>query len=203
MFSLQFPAYLLGGIGLVALTFVPLTSHAQGLVRTGKSGPVTASRTGAKPEKILSPTTTPMAATAPEEAAAQSKLTADNVRAAITRADNTRANITRDSIYADPPVAPVFAGGMPALGAYIGANMHYPEAAKQGGITGRVVVQFVLGKDGKVQDAHVISGPGSGLNEEAYRLVWLMPPWEPGRLANGEPVRVNCTLPIMFRAAGQ
>ena len=106
----------------------------------------------------------------------------------------------RDSIYAEPPVSAVFPGGMSALGAYIGANMHFPEKARQNNVTGRVLVQFILGKDGRVQDAHVVSGPGAGLNEEAHRLVWLMPPWEPGRLADGQPVRVNCTLPINFRA---
>ncbi len=113
---------------------------------------------------------------------------------------DARADITRDSIYAEPPVPAVFPGGMPALGAYIGANMRFPEKARQNNVTGRVLVQFILGKDGRVQDAHVVSGPGAGLNEEAHRLVWLMPPWEPGRLADGQPVRVNCTLPINFRA---
>ena len=170
----------------------PLASHAQGANRPVKPGPVMASHTVAKPEKILSAAAGAAAVTAPD-AAAQTRLAASNARAAITR----------DSIYAYPPVPPVFAGGMSALGAYVGANMRYPEAARQRGVTGRVLVQFILGKDGRVQDAHVISGPGAGLNEEAYRLVWLMPPWEPGRLANGEPVRVNCTLPITFRAAGQ
>ena len=200
MAFLRLSAIFLGGLGLGALALVPLSGRSQGLVRPEKSGPVTASRAGAKPEKVLPAAVAPAAAPA-ADAAAQSKLTADNARAAFAQADNTRAAITRDSIYADPPVAPVFAGGMPALGAYIGANMRYPEAARRGGVTGRVVVQFVLGKDGRVQDAHVVSGPGAGLNEEAYRLVWLMPPWEPGRLANGQPVRVNCTLPITFRSA--
>ena len=179
-------AYLLGGAGLTVLTLVPLNGFSQSPDRPGKSGPATASRVGLKPEKILSAAAAPVPATAPE---------------AATTSARQAAGTTRDSIYVNPPIAAVFAGGMPALGAYIGANMRYPEAAKQGGVTGRVLVQFILGKDGRVQDAHVISGPGAGLNEEAYRLVWLMPPWEPGRLANGEPVRVNCTLPIMFRAA--
>ncbi len=45
----------------------------------------------------------------------------------------------------------------------------------------------------------MVSGPGNGLNSEALRLVWLMPPWEPARV-NGQPVRVACTVPISFNS---
>jgi len=167
-----------GAVGLGLLGLLPAPGRAQILARNTQDRPSTA----VKP----APAAPGRAATALPTAA----LTA-------SRPD------TRDSIYAEPPMPAAFPGGMPALGAYIGANMRFPEKARLNNVTGRVLVQFILGKDGRVQDAHVVSGPGAGLNEEAHRLVWLMPPWEPGRLADGQPVRVNCTLPINFRAPGQ
>lgn len=102
-----------------------------------------------------------------------------------------------DSVYINPEVRPQFAGGDKAFSAYLSKNIRYPQQALQRHVSGRVFVNFILNAQGKVQDAHVISGPGNGLNDEALRLVWLMPPWEPARV-NGQPVRVACTVPISF-----
>ena len=102
-----------------------------------------------------------------------------------------------DSVYVNPEVRPQFTGGDKAFAAYLSKSIRYPPQALQRNISGRVYVNFVLNAEGKVQDAHVVSGPGSGLNDEALRLVWLMPPWEPARV-NGLPVRVACTVPISF-----
>ncbi len=102
-----------------------------------------------------------------------------------------------DSVYINPEVRPQFTGGDKAFGAYLSKSIRYPQQALQRHVSGRVYVNFILNAQGKVQDAHVISGPGNGLNDEALRLVWLMPPWEPGRV-NGQPVRVACTVPIAF-----
>lgn len=102
-----------------------------------------------------------------------------------------------DSVYINPEVRPQFTGGDKAFGAYLSKNIRYPQQALQRHISGRVFVNFVLNAQGRVQDAHVISGPGNGLNDEALRLVWLMPAWEPARV-NGVPVRVACTIPISF-----
>ncbi|MBO2030346.1 energy transducer TonB [Siccationidurans ginsengisoli] len=77
-------------------------------------------------------------------------------------------------------------------------NMHYPEGARQQKTTGKVYIRFVLSAAGKITDASVMRGPGNGLNEEALRLVWLMPPWKPG-YQNGQAVRVVCTMPIEFQ----
>nr|WP_262905978.1 energy transducer TonB [Hymenobacter terricola] len=88
-------------------------------------------------------------------------------------------------------------GGDKAFAAYLSKSIRYPQQALQRHISGRVFVNFILSAQGKVQDAHVVSGPGNGLNDEALRLVWLMPPWEPAR-SNGQPVRVACTVPISF-----
>ncbi|OGX86656.1 hypothetical protein BEN47_12640 [Hymenobacter lapidarius] len=102
-----------------------------------------------------------------------------------------------DSVYINPEVRPQFTGGDKAFAAYLSKSIRYPKQALQRNISGRVFVNFVLNAEGKVQDAHVVSGPGNGLNDEALRLVWLMPPWQPARV-NGLPVRVACTVPISF-----
>jgi protein TonB len=107
------------------------------------------------------------------------------------------AVIKPDSVFINPEVRPQFTGGDKAFMAYLAKSIHYPQQALQRHVSGKVYVSFILSAQGKVQDAHVISGPGSGLNDEALRLVWLMPPWEPGR-SNGQPVRVACTVPIAF-----
>lgn len=105
--------------------------------------------------------------------------------------------ISPDSIFVNPEVRPQFVGGERALAQYLSETTRYPEKALRSRVAGRVYVNFVLSATGRVQDAHVVRGPGYGLNEEALRVVWLMPPWEPAQ-ANGRPVRVVCTIPISF-----
>ncbi|WP_230687896.1 energy transducer TonB [Hymenobacter ruricola] len=104
-----------------------------------------------------------------------------------------------DSVFINPEVRPQFVGGDKAFSAYLAKSIRYPQLALQRRVSGKVYVNFILSAQGKVTDAHVISGPGNGLNDEALRLVWLMPPWEPARV-NGQPVRVACTIPIAFTA---
>ncbi|MGI4759243.1 MAG: energy transducer TonB [Janthinobacterium lividum] len=103
-----------------------------------------------------------------------------------------------DSIFINPDVRPQFTGGEPALLAYMTKNMHYPEMARMKKVTGKVYIRFVLSAAGRITDASLVRGPGSGLNEEALRLVWLMPPWKPG-YQRGQAVRVVCTMPIEFQ----
>jgi len=103
-----------------------------------------------------------------------------------------------DSVFVNPDVRPQFTGGDAALAAYMTKNMHYPEAARLKKVTGKVYIRFVLSADGRITDASLVRGPGSGLNEEALRLVWLMPPWQPG-YQRGQAVRVVCTMPIEFQ----
>lgn len=107
------------------------------------------------------------------------------------------AAVNPDSVYINPEVRPQFVGGDRAFVEYLMKSIRYPEQALQRRVSGRVFVSFVLSATGKVQDAYVVKGPGSGLNEEALRLIWTMPAWEPGRV-DGQPVRVACTLPINF-----
>ena len=118
-----------------------------------------------------------------------------NAQAAVLPA--APAVVYPDSVYINPEVRPQFVGGDKAFAEYLSKSIRYPKEALQRRVSGRVFVNFVLNAQGKVQDAHVVRGPGSGLNDEALRLVWLMPDWEPARV-NGQPVRVACTVPISF-----
>ena len=118
----------------------------------------------------------------------------------VASADVAPSSVLKsDSIFVNPEVRPRFTGGDKAFIEYLSKNIRYPKQALDRRVSGRVLVNFILSAEGRVQDAHVISGPGNGLNDEALRLVWLMPPWEPGR-SNGQPVRVACTVPIAFNS---
>jgi protein TonB len=95
---------------------------------------------------------------------------------------------------------PAFPGGEAAFQQFIRAKINYPAAALNKGISGKVHVRFIVDADGRIRDAEVLKGLGYGLDQEALRLVRIMPWWTPGRL-NGQPVRVSYTLPIVFRAS--
>jgi protein TonB len=92
---------------------------------------------------------------------------------------------------------PAFAGGAPALRRYLAAALVYPPAARLRALSGTVVVQFVVDEQGRVVDAAVARTSDPVFAAEATRVVYLMPWWTPGR-DQGRPVRVRCTLPIVF-----
>jgi protein TonB len=97
---------------------------------------------------------------------------------------------------------PAYPGGLEAYRTYLLQNVRYPEAAKAKNVSGDVFVSFVVDEAGRILDAEVAKGIGAGLDEEALRLVRLMPWWTPGRLA-GKPVRVPATLRIRFSTQQQ
>lgn len=102
-----------------------------------------------------------------------------------------------DSIFINPQVLPQFTGGTAAFEAYLKKNLRYPAEALRQHATGKVMVSFVLGANGLVTYATVLRGPHKLLNEEALRLIWHMPAWQPAR-QHGQPVRVSCTIPVVF-----
>ena len=91
---------------------------------------------------------------------------------------------------------PEFPGGMEALYQFLAANIKYP-GTKDVSVVGKVIVSFVIEKDGTVSDAKVVRKLHPAFDEEALRVVKLMPKWEPGR-QDGKPVRVQFNLPINF-----
>jgi len=92
---------------------------------------------------------------------------------------------------------PAFPGGLKAYHTFLQRNVQYPEGAKARNLAGDVYVSFVVDEAGRLLDAEVVKGVGYGLDEEALRLVRLMPRWAPAHLA-GKPVRVPATLRIRF-----
>lgn len=94
-------------------------------------------------------------------------------------------------------IMPEFPGGEGALMAYVKKNTVYPAIALENDIQGKVVVDFVVGKDGKISQVKVVKTLGFGCDEEAIRVVKSMPAWTPGR-QNGRNVNVSYKLPIKF-----
>ena len=93
---------------------------------------------------------------------------------------------------------PVFQGGYQKLLEYLLENIQYPEECKASDIEGRVIVTFVVEKDGSISDAKVVKSVNPLLDEEAVRVVSAMPKWLPGKQM-GVAVRVKYTLPVTFR----
>lgn len=93
---------------------------------------------------------------------------------------------------------PQFGSGDKELMEYLAKNIKYPAIARENGIQGTVVVQFVVDKDGSITQPQVVRGIGGGCDEEALRVVRGMPKWQPGK-QQGREVKVKFTLPIRFR----
>lgn len=92
---------------------------------------------------------------------------------------------------------PGFQGGPEAMMKFISNNIQYPEKAQKKGIQGRVFVNFIIEKDGSVSSPKILRGIGSGCDEEALRVVGMMPDWTPGK-QRGQAVRVSFNIPIRF-----
>ena len=95
----------------------------------------------------------------------------------------------------------MFPGGMEAMMKYLQENIKYPEQAKNNGVQGRVIVQFVVNKDGSISNDTVVRSVDPLLDAEAIRVVRNMPNWTPGK-QRGEPVRVRFTMPVAFGMGG-
>ncbi|MDE5847316.1 MAG: energy transducer TonB, partial [Muribaculaceae bacterium] len=95
-----------------------------------------------------------------------------------------------------------FPGGMAALMKWLSNNIRYPEAAQQNDVQGRVVVKFIVEKDGSVSQAQIVKGVDKDLDKEALRVVNKMPKWQAGK-NNGVAVRSYFTLPVQFRLQQQ
>ncbi len=93
---------------------------------------------------------------------------------------------------------PSYPGGMGALMSWLSQNIKYPTVAAENGISGRVIVQFVVERDGSITDVRVARGVDPYLDKEATRVVKMMPHWIPGK-QNGAPVRVKYTVPVVFK----
>ncbi len=111
--------------------------------------------------------------------------------------DSTHTESEDISVFNLVEKQPEFPGGEQALLDYIGSNIHYPKKARRKNIQGTVYVSFIVETDGNVSSVRVLRGIGGGCDEEAVRVVTLMPDWKPG-YQRGKPVRVQFNLPIRF-----
>ena len=93
---------------------------------------------------------------------------------------------------------PEFPGGNAKVRQFISENISYPRYAEKNRIEGRVIVSFVVQKDGSIAEIEVMDSPHELLSEEAVRVVKLMPNWIPGE-CKGEPAKVQFVLPIVFK----
>lgn len=93
---------------------------------------------------------------------------------------------------------PEFPGGQAALLAYLRRNVNYPVLAQESGIQGRVIIQFVVNRDGTVTEPVVLRSVHPVLDREAVRVVSSMPRWRPG-MQDGKPIRATYAIPVSFK----
>jgi protein TonB len=107
----------------------------------------------------------------------------------------------KNKIFTTVEINPSFPGGEDALMRFLNKNMRYPQMAVEAGISANIFVQFVVDSEGNIKDVKTVGAhKGAGLEEEAVRVVRLMPKWKPGR-QNDRNVSVQFNLPIRFHLA--
>ena len=103
-----------------------------------------------------------------------------------------------DVIFSIVENEPEYPGGDEALYKFIGKNIVYPKSAREKGIQGTVIVEFVIEKDGKLSNIKVVRSADPALDAEAVRVISKMPKWKPGT-QRGKKVRSTFRLPINFQ----
>lgn len=107
------------------------------------------------------------------------------------------ADTTKNVVYDVTETLPQFPGGQGVMMKYLAANIKYPASAVKAKKQGRVIVAFVIQKDGSVTNARIVRSVDPELDAEALRIVKAMPNWTPGT-QDGKPVDVNYTIPVVF-----
>ena len=130
---------------------------------------------------------TAMAGTSSNDATAFSS----GIENQVTRSDN--------EVFGSSGHMPSFPGGNRALMRFLSEHVVYPEEAAKNHIEGKVIVQFIIEKDGSVGEVKVARGVDKELDAEAVRVCKSLPKFSPGRNADGEPIKIWYTLPITFK----
>lgn len=110
----------------------------------------------------------------------------------------TEEAVEEEEIFVFVEEFPSFPGGEEALYKYLSDNLQYPDMARDNNITGKVVIRFVVEKDGSITKASIAREIGGGCGKEALRVVNGMPKWKPGK-QSGKAVRTEFTLPVDFQ----
>ncbi len=116
----------------------------------------------------------------------------------FAQGDTTK--IKEPTVFTIVELMPEYAGGETALFKFIQDNVQYPAYERDNDIQGRVIVGFVVYEDGSIHDVVVKRGVSEGLNNEAVRVIKMMPNFKPGK-QQGKAVRVAYVLPIVFKLA--
>lgn len=124
--------------------------------------------------------------------------TTDDPIAPIVAAEPEK--VDEEIIHVRAEVQPAFPGGTAAMMKFLRDNIKYPSVCSDAGIQGRVIVSFVVNKDGSIEQVEVLSGVHERLDAEAVRVVKMMPSWTPGMM-QGHAVRTKFNLPVSFRMA--
>ena len=190
-------AKILAAVPMAALAVVAFASpEAENI-----SGEITAegnslvAKVEAMPEKAV-----PSIATDGEMDA--SEALADTLRIGKVADRKDAAVIGAVSDFSELDTKPEFQGGVQGLMRYLSQNIRYPEKAIKENRQGRVIVKFLIDKDGSVTDAKVVNSCGADLDAEALRVVGEMPKWTPGK-KNGKVVKTEFTLPVKFSMQGE
>ena len=104
----------------------------------------------------------------------------------------------KEEVFMDAEQMPEFPGGMKEMLKFLQENVKYPENAMKNNVQGRVIVQFVIEKDGTPTEFKVLRSVDPDLDAEALRVLQTMPKWKPG-MQRGEVVRVKFTVPVSFK----
>jgi len=115
--------------------------------------------------------------------------------APVPKADTPRTD--KNMVFTSVEQVPGFPGGITAFGQFLAKNLRYPADSRKKGIQGRVIITFVVEKDGSITDVRIARGIAADIDQEAIRVLELSPKWVPG-IQNGYPVRVAYTVPISF-----
>jgi protein TonB len=113
------------------------------------------------------------------------------------RANSIKDTIRADSVYFRVDEQPSFPGGAGEFVKFLSKNIKYSKQMKLTQVRGKVIVQFIVEKDGMLTNIKAIKGPGGGTSEEAVRVMQKSPKWKPG-IKDGKPVRVQYAAPLIF-----
>lgn len=115
-----------------------------------------------------------------------------------SKKDEVKENATTEETFMVVEQMPEFPGGIQELMSFLSKNIKYPKAAHENGIQGRVIVQFVIEKDGTPTEFEIMRSVNPDLDAEALRVLGEMPKWKPG-MQKGQAVRVKFTVPVSFK----
>ena len=126
------------------------------------------------------------------------ELMEDNVDPTQSDFENETKLIDENHFFSMGNEVPQYPGGYEALIEYLNSNLNYPKEARDQGIQGQLVISFIIEKNGELSSASIIHGIGGGCDEEALRVIKLMPDWQPA-YKEGSPKRVLFNMPITFK----